>query len=159
NAGSMLLEATGGLASRPEGFVVYLSTQSDAAPAGVFDQKLTEVRDIPDGKIADPPSLPVIYEFPRRMLEDRSFRRPENWPVTNPNLGASVYEQYLIDQLAKAERASAAEVVGFYAKHLNVQVDIALRAGGWAGAVVWARGLDETLTDLDELLARCEVVT
>lgn len=158
NASAMLLEAMGGLASRPEGFVIYLSTQSDSPPAGVFAQKLDEFRAIRDGKVNDPGSLPVIYEFPKSVLKDEKFRQQENWWITNPNLGASVDERYLSDQLAKAERAGRAELVGFFAKHLNVQIGNNLRSDGWAGAVVWPRGIDQALT-LDDLLARSEVVT
>jgi len=69
NAENMLREAIGGLASRPEGFVIYLSTQSDTPPAGVFRRTLQEFRDIRDGKIVDPKSLGVLYEFPRRMID------------------------------------------------------------------------------------------
>ncbi|WP_270374037.1 terminase large subunit domain-containing protein, partial [Escherichia coli] len=61
-AEDMLREAIGGLASRPEGFVVYTTTQSNEPPAGVFRQKLQYARDVRDGKIHDPHFLPVIFE-------------------------------------------------------------------------------------------------
>ncbi|TAN01536.1 MAG: terminase large subunit [Rhizobiaceae bacterium] len=158
NAANLLLEAQGGLASRPEGFVIYLSTQSDQPPAGVFAQKLDEFRSIRDGKVNDPSSLPLLYEFPKRLLKDEQFRKQEYWFVTNPNLGASVDEAYLVNQMSKADRAGRAAVVGFLAKHLNVQIGQSLRSDGWAGAVVWARGI-ETGLSLDEILKRSEVVT
>jgi len=157
NAGPMLREAKGGLASRHEGFVIYATTQSDAPPAGVFDELLSYFRDVRDGNIDDRRSLGVIYEFPKRLIDSGEFRKPANFYVPNPNLGASVDDQYLVAELAKAERAGQASLVNFCAKHLNVQVGMAMRADGWAGARIWNRGADKNLT-LDELLARCEVV-
>jgi phage terminase large subunit-like protein len=161
-AANMLLEAMGGLASRPEGFVVSLSTQSDAPPAGVFKTTLEEFRDVRDGKIDAPNKLAVLYEFPKRLLKDEQYLQRKYWPITNPNLGASVDERYLIDQLATAQRAGRAEVVGFLAKHLNVQIGQNLRSDGWAGQTVWSRGAESGFSSqawLDHILAVCEVVT
>jgi phage terminase large subunit-like protein len=158
NASNMFKEAMGGLTSRPEGFVIYASTQSDAAPTGVFAQTLAEFRDIRDGKIKDPRSLGVLYEFPKALLKSGDYKKRQYWYVTNPNLNASVDEEYLIEQSAKAEREGHASYVGFLAKHLNVQISMALRSDGWAGGVVWQLGVDKTLT-LEALLQRSEVVT
>jgi phage terminase large subunit-like protein len=89
NSHRMLLEATGGMASRPEGFVLYLSTQSDDAPTGVFKEKLDYARGVRDGRIVDPEFFPLLYEFPREMIDSGAFREEKNWHITNPNLGAS----------------------------------------------------------------------
>lgn len=162
-ADAMLAEAIGGLASNPEGFVMYLSTQSDKAPAGVFDQHLRRFRAIRDGQwpdgspMEDKRSLGVLYEFPKEMQEDDSFLLPENWAMTNPNLGASVDNEFLLDQYSKAKDSGPMQMATFAAKHLNVQVDVALRNDSWAGARHWSRGEDKTIT-LETILSRCEVV-
>ena len=126
----------GGLASRPEGFVIYASTQSDEPPSGVFKQKLDEFRDIRDGKISDPKSMGVLYEFPRHMIESGAYRDPENFYITNPNLGASVDEEFLRDEFIKAERNGRASLTGFCAKHLNCEVGLGLRGDRWGGCGV-----------------------
>lgn len=158
DAENMLREATGGLASRPEGFVIFLSTQSDDPPAGIFAQKLDEFRAIRDGKITDPRSLPVLYEFPAKMVQEKAYEDPANFYITNPNLGASVDPEFLSDEFAKAKFAGAKSLTGFFAKHLNIQIGMALRANAWAGAAVWPRGVENGLT-LDMVLDRSEVVT
>ena len=156
NADAMLREATGGLVSRPEGFVIYLSTQSDEPPAGVFKDKLDYARDVRDGKIADNKFLPLIYEFPEAMLKADAYLKPENLYVTNPNLGRSVRADWLEDELRK-EIAKGPETRNvFLAKHLNIEIGMNLRANRWSGADFWASRADEDLS-LETVLASSEV--
>ncbi len=156
NAENMLREATGGLASRPEGFTIFLSTQSDEPPAGVFAQKLRYARDVRDGKIDDKRFLPVLYEFPKRLLDAKAERDPVNFYVTNPNLGASVSEDFLARELAKAQNAGEESLCGFLAKHLNVEIGVSLRSNRWTGADFWEAAA--IALTLDELITRSEVV-
>lgn len=158
NAENMLREACGGLASRPEGFVIFLSTQSDQPPAGVFRQKLQYARGVRDGRIDDPNLLPVIYEFPERMLKANEHRNPANFHITNPNLGASVDEAFLRREFRKAEEGGEESLRGFFAKHLNVEIGLALRSDRWAGAEYWEEQGVETGLTLEDLIARCEVI-
>ena len=158
NAENMLREATGGLVSRPEGFVIYASTQSDEPPAGIFRQKVNYFRGVRDGTIVDPKSLGVLYEFPPAMLKSNAYLDPANAYVTNPNLGASVDREWLEDELRKAQEAGEESLRGFLSKHLNVEIGIALQSDYWPGARHWEKNGDASLT-LEGLLARSDVVT
>ncbi len=157
DAANMLREAIGGLASRPEGFVIYLTTQSDDPPAGVFRQKLDYARKVRDGVISDPKFVPVIYEFPPEMIKAGEHRKPENFHIVNPNLGKSVDEEFLLREFAKAQETGEEEVRGFLAKHLNVEIGLSLQSDRWAGADFWEQA--QQAFSLEDLKARCEVVT
>jgi len=156
NAEAMLREAIGGLASRPEGFVIYLTTQSDDPPAGVFKQKLQYARDVRDGKIIDPGFVPIIFEHPPEMVEAKEHLKVENLAMVNPNLGYSVDRQFLEREFAKAEAGGEGSLRGFLAKHGNVEIGMNLRSDRWAGADFWEDAVEPGLT-LDSLLDRCEV--
>lgn len=156
NAEDMMREATGGLASRPEGFVIYLTTMSNEAPAGVFKQKLQYARGVRDGRIDDPKFCPILYEFPDEMIEAKEHRNPKNFYITNPNLGASVSADYLEREFKKAEESGEESLRGFMAKHLNVEIGLALMSDRWAGADFWEAAGGVELT-LDTLIERCEV--
>jgi phage terminase large subunit-like protein len=158
NAEDMLREATGGLASRPEGCVLWLSTQSNEPPAGVFRQKLQYARGVRDGRIKDPQFCPVLYEFPQAMLDAKEHRQPKNFYLTNPNIGASVDEEFLVREFAKAEESGEESVRGFLAKHLNVEIGLALRADRWAGADWWEGAAKAPGLTLAELIDRSEVL-
>lgn len=157
NAENMLREACGGLASRPEGFTIFLSTQSDTPPAGVFAQKLMYARGVRDGRIDDKKFLPVLYEFPEEMIKRGDHKNPKHFYITNPNLGASVDDEFLRRELRKAENDGEESMRGFMAKHLNVEIGLALRSDRWAGAEFWETQAEPGLT-LDSVLDRSEVV-
>lgn len=158
NADAMLREATGGQVSRPEGFVIYLSTQSDSEPAGVFKAKLDYFRAVRDGTIKDRKSLPVLYEFPEEMMEAEAYLDPSKFYVTNPNMGRSVDAEWLEDELRKVRDATGGEYQVFLAKHLNVEIGLRLASNRWAGANHWQACANDTLRDLDVFLGRCDVV-
>jgi phage terminase large subunit-like protein len=165
NAEAMFAEAIGGLASRPEGFVIYLTTQSDEPPAGVFKKKLEYARAVRDGTIDDPAFLPVLYEFPEPMLKGKAYMRTENFYVTNPNLTedsgdeGSVNNSYLLREMKKAQTGDEETMRLFLAKHLNVEIGLNLRADRWPGAEYWEDQCDPEPVTIDRLLAECEVIT
>ncbi len=157
HAESMFMEATGGQVSREEGWVIFLTTQSDEPPSGVFKDKLQYYRDVRDGKIIDKKSLGVLYEFPQAMIENQEYLKPENFYITNPNLGRSVSAEWLEDQLIKNQPKTDGTLQQFLAKHLNIEIGLNLRTDRWAGVDYWEANSDPTLT-FESLLERSEVI-
>lgn len=155
---NMLTEATGGLASRPEGFVFYCTTQSASPPAGVFKAKLDYARGVRDGRIIDKRFLPIIYEFPKRMIEQGLHKDLANAYVTNPNWGVSVDQQVIEQKYQEAQEAGEEAVRDFLAKHMNVEIGLALLSNRWPGAEFWEAQARERVT-LEHILRRSEIVT
>ncbi|MGR9116950.1 MAG: terminase large subunit [Gammaproteobacteria bacterium] len=156
NAENMLREACGGLASRPEGFVIWLTTQSDETPAGVFKQKLDYARGVRDGRINDNQFLPILYEFPKSIIDKKEHLNPKNFYMTNPNLGASVDEDFINREFMKAEEAGQESMCGFLAKHLNIEMGISLKSQRWAGSDFWEAAAGNVT--LETIIERCEVI-
>ncbi|ROO30432.1 terminase [Salinisphaera orenii MK-B5] len=154
-AESALQEAMGGMASRKEGWALYLTTQSDEPPAGVFRDKLQYARQVRDGEVDDPSFLPVLYELPTGVDYSRDIERA--FELTNPNLDASVSRRWLLAEYRKVEHKQDGGLQRFLAKHLNVEIGLALRTDRWAGADYWQS--NETPLTLDSLIDRSEVVT
>ncbi|MFA6336144.1 MAG: terminase TerL endonuclease subunit [Bacteroidales bacterium] len=155
-ATNIFTEVTGGLAARPEGFVIWLTTQSDEAPAGVYADKLEYARGVRDGKIDDPAFLPIIYEFPKDMVEKKLHLVPKNFYIPNPNLGASVDEDFLKREFKKAEVEGPQSMQSFLAKHLNIQIATSMKAQRWAGADFWDAAAGEVTLDL--ILEKSDVI-
>lgn len=156
HASSMFREALGGMASRPESCVIYLTTQASETPCGVFKQKLDYARDIRDGIKENQRFLPLIYEFPKQMIENNDHLKPENFHITNPNYGSSVDPEQLLDDYAQAKDADEVELRDFLAKRLNVEIGMNLRANRWAGAEFWNQQAKKIT--LDEIIEQSDVL-
>jgi phage terminase large subunit-like protein len=158
SAENMFREALGGLASRPEGFAIWLTTQSDEPPAGVFKQKLDYARDVRDGKIIDPGFVPIIFEHPPEMVANGDCLKLENMALVNPNMGYSVDQAFLEREFKKAELAGGESFRGFLSKYANVEIGLNLRSDRWAGADFWQEQGKEPGLTLEQLIDRSEVV-
>lgn len=156
-ADAMFMEALGGQISREEGWTIYLTTQSDAPPAGVFKDKLDYWRGVRDGAIEDKQTLPILYEFPKDMIENQEYLKRENFRMTNPNMGRSVSEDWLWGQLQKVRDKQDGTFQQFLAKHLNIEIGQTLANDRWAGADFWTDAAEEGMT-LDDIIARSEVI-
>lgn len=157
NAHRIFREAEGGQKTFQEGFVIYLTTHSSEEPTGIHKEKLDYARAVLNGDIEDNTFLPVLYEMPRSYIEAEKHLDPQNWYITNPNLGKSVHLEDLVVDYNKAQFAGDEQVIDFLAKHVNVEVGMSLAHNGWVGASYWEDA--SRVFTLDELLEKSEVLT
>lgn len=157
NAADIFVELRGALTKRPDGFLFQTTTQSKAPPSGVFKTELNMARLVRDGKMKLP-LLPVLYELPEAVSKDGGWKDRKFWPLVNPNLGRSTSEQYLDQELRKAEEIGPQQLALIASQHFNVEINQSLISDGWAGAALWPRGAEKGLT-LKEVIARSEVLT
>jgi phage terminase large subunit-like protein len=155
-AAEVFLELRGGLASRPEGFLLQITTQSKARPSGQFAVELEAARAVRDGRL-DYPLLPVLYELPRDMAEAEAWRDPATWGLVNPGLGQSLRVDYLEREFEKASEEGIEALARFASQHLNVEIGLGLRSGRWPAADHWLAASEPGL-DLVRLLETSEVV-
>lgn len=148
----------GGFISNPESLLIFITTQSDQPPAGVFKAELQYARAIRDGRIKGGRMLPVLYEFPEPMQADsgKPWQDPAMWPMVLPNLGRSITLDRLVAEAEGAREKGDEEWQRWASQHLNVQIGMAI--GGWRGGDYWPAAADDSLT-LEALLERSEVVT
>ena len=156
-AAAIIQQLRGGMVSVPEAFFAMITTQSFEAPAGVFKKELAVARSIRDGR-SKVDTLPIIYEFPRKLQQDREFwENSANWPAITPNVGLSVHIPRLEKDFAEAKEKGDEDVQIWVSQHLNIEIGVGLHTDRWAGADYWEEAADEAVS-FDEILRRAEVV-
>ncbi|UIK04896.1 terminase large subunit [Neorhizobium galegae] len=157
-AQKVMAQIEGGIIANPEGFIVIITTQSDAPPAGVFETELKHARAVRDGEYEGGETLAMLYEFPLKLQADEAkpWEDPKLWPLVLPNLNRSVTIDRLLP-LFRENKEKGIEAFSIWAsQHLNVEIGIAINGTSWRGADFWLSSTDKSLT-LDSLIERCEV--
>lgn len=165
-AASAVRQIRGGMIPFPEGFLAFITTQSEEQPTGVFADELTKAREIRDGK-RQGAMLPVLYEFPESIQKDDgkqredgkpAWRDPKLWTMVTPNAGRSITIERLQEDMQTASDTSEAELRAWASQHLNIEIGVALKSGAWVGAQYWEANAEPALS-LEDLIDRCEVIT
>jgi len=156
-AASAIRQLRGGMLPFPEAFMAFITTQSEEPPSGVFHAELSKARAIRDGS-QEGAMLPVLYEFPPSMQRRAdAWRDSKNWAMVNPNAGRSISVERLVGDMQTAQNTSDEELRAWASQHLNIEIGLALLAGGWAGGAYWEASGEPGVT-LDSIINTCEVV-
>lgn len=108
-----------GQGARPEPLLFVVTTAGFDKQGPCFTKLRKSSVDMLCGKITDDSHLAFVYE----MDEADDWKEENNWPKANPNLGVSVFPEYLKSRLTKAMNEGATKEVDFKTKNLNMWVD------------------------------------
>jgi phage terminase large subunit-like protein len=104
------------------------------------------------------PMLPIIYEYPVDIAQDRAkWEATANWPMVMPNLGRSVHLKSLLEDW-EAEKTKGDHATRIWAsQHLNIEIGIGLMTDGWPGAEFWLGSEDASIT-LESIIEDSEAI-
>lgn len=157
NADRVLGQLRGGLVSQPEGFLIFITTQSERPPSGIFRSELMKARKIRDGKLRGMKLLPVIYEFPDDIIKSDKWKDPDVWHMVLPNAGRSITVPRLMEDYRTAVEGGDDELKRWASQHLNIEIGIGLKSDHWTAGEYWLKRCRDIT--LDEILSLSDAVT
>jgi phage terminase large subunit-like protein len=116
---SLLNVIESGQGARPEPLLFVVTTAGFDKQGPCFAKLRKTSIDMLAGKISDDSHLAFVYE----MDEGDDWKDESMWGKSNPNLGVSVFPEYLSSRLTKALNEGATKEVDFKTKNLNMWVD------------------------------------
>ena len=108
-----------GQGARPEPLLFIVTTAGFDKQGPCYKKLRRSSIDMLSNKTTDDSHLAFIYE----LDEDDKWDDPEMWQKSNPNLGVSVFPDYLKTRLVKAKNEGGTKEVDFKTKNLNLWVD------------------------------------
>lgn len=155
---SAIRQIRGGMLPFDEAFLLFITTQSEEPPKGIFHTELQKARAIRDGT-RQGAMLPVLYEFPEKMQRSEEWRDPKHWHMVTPNAGRSISIPRLVGEYKVAEATGKDELAAWCSQHLDIEMGIAMHSDRWEGIDFWVKSAAKAALTLKNVLERSEVVT
>lgn len=108
-----------GQGARPEPLLFVVTTAGFDKEGPCYAKLRKGSVEMLEKKVVDDAHLAFIFE----PDEDDLWSDPTVWPKSNPNLGISVFNNYLTVRLNKAQNEGSSKEVDFKTKNLNMWVD------------------------------------
>lgn len=108
-----------GQGARPEPLLFVVTTAGFDKQGPCYNKLRRGSIDMLSGKVEDDSHLAFVYE----LDEGDAWDDEKVWLKSNPNLGVSVFPEYLRTRLVKAKNEGASKEVDFKTKNLNMWVD------------------------------------
>ncbi|MEP3331662.1 terminase TerL endonuclease subunit [Sedimentitalea sp.] len=155
NGSKIQTQLKGALAVDPATRIVYVSTQSDTEPKGMFAELLTHARAVRDGTITDDAFLPVLYE-PWKDCPD-PLATPDVWPCLLPSYPHVGDKRFYEGIAASALRAGPVKAAVERSQFFNVEIGQDQTAETWHMVSALPKLATSRIT-VDSIIARCEHV-
>lgn len=97
----------------------YLITTRGTDPLSFCKEFEDNALRVTHGELEDDSIFSLVYG----LDEDDDWEDPKNFPKSNPNLGVTVHEDYLLGELKKAKNFGGSVAVNFKIKNLNIWQD------------------------------------
>jgi phage terminase large subunit-like protein len=129
-----------GMGAREQPMLSEITTAGTNISYPAYERSLY-VKKVLDGVVEDDKLFGVIYTID----EAADWRDFDNWRIANPNLGVSVFEDYLRDRFNECLRVRAKQSIN-KCKHLNMWSGA---GNGWLNIAKWlSNKTDKTLDDM-----------
>jgi phage terminase large subunit-like protein len=142
----------GALAVNKAARALYITTQSDDVPAGVFRNMLTYARHVRDGVITDPAFLPVLFE-PWEGCDP--WEDEKVWPMLLPSYPHIADRSFYTSMVAESNSSGQSAIVKDKSQYFNIEIGAGEGGNGWVVAQNYSK-LVNNLVTLDRLIAVSE---
>ena len=129
---SLLNVIESGMGAREEPLMMVITTAGFSRQTPCYSNLRRTGIGILEGTLEDDSFLPLIFE----MDDGDDWEDEKNWYKSNPNLGVSVFPEFLKNRFNKAKNEGGTKEVDFKTKNLNVWTDA---SSVWIPDRVWAK--------------------